>query len=511
MPHPFPYQLEDADWLARELDQHKARFIWHDMGTGKSLIMILTAQRLGARRIVVFVPAIGRENWRRQVQLWWPDGPPVFVVGVDGAVPPHPWNGWVIVNYERLQLKNTDLLAALARDWDLAVLDEHHYAANPEAQRTEIFYKVDALRVERLAHWWHRVILSSGTPMRNSPLDLWPHLYVWFPASVSRDGHRMGRDAWKDAFCVTKPVTLPSGVTVEQVTGGRNEHDLLRRLEGTYRRRRREDVLRDLPALHVMPHHLHTYGLARDKLTQAAQKLDVDVLATVDDIADALENSDDAAAAYGALEFAALARVSSVLELVDDLITPDPVLGGSNRKMMLLAHHHSIMDELFEGCQNLGLRPVQIRGGQTPQERQRYVDLYQADPTVRVVVVQLQAGSTAIDLTATTDVIFAELDWTATNNAQCIARAYRQGTTQQVQARLVLGDTPIERGQARVIARRLESIVKVTPGQIEQALIDALNGRAPTYPQPQLGASDDWLDGIAAPAPAPTATADWLE
>jgi SWI/SNF-related matrix-associated actin-dependent regulator 1 of chromatin subfamily A len=393
-------------------------------------------------------------------------------------------------------------------DWDLAVLDEHHYTSNPEAQRTEIFYKVDLERMERLAQFWRKVILSSGTPMRNSPLDLWPHAYVWFPDVVWRDGHRMGRDEWKEQFCITKPVVLPSGVTVEQVTGGKNERELLRRLAGTFRRRRREDVLHDLPALHVMPHHVHTIGLARDRLADAARALDVDPLDTVDDIADALENSDDAAASYGALEFAALARASSVLELVDDLSRPDPVLGGSDRKVMLLAHHHSIMDELFEGCQNLGLRPVQIRGGQSPEQRQRFVDLYQTEPTVRAVIVQLQAGSTAVDLTATTDVIAAELDWTATNNAQCIARAYRQGTLAPVQVRLILGDTPIERGQARVIARRLESIVRVTPGLIEQALIDALNNRAPTYPPPQLGASDDWLDGIAAPAPADTA--DWL-
>ena len=53
------------------------------------------------------------------------------------------------------------------------------------------------------------------------------------------------------------------------------------------------------------------------------------------------------------------------------------------------------------------------------------------------------------------------------------------------------------------------------PGRANRALIAALRSEAPVYPEAQLGADDDWLDGpTATPSPTPAdaaAVADWLE
>jgi hypothetical protein len=52
------------------------------------------------------------------------------------------------------------------------------------------------------------------------------------------------------------------------------------------------------------------------------------------------------------------------------------------------------------------------------------------------------------------------------------------------------------------------------PDMINRSLIAALTGAGPVYPEPQLGADDDWLDGPAAPSaqrPADAdAASDWL-
>jgi len=516
---PKPFQREDAAWNVEKLRVQRAVFNWHDMGVGKSCIMVLTADQLEAFNILVLCPAIARENWRREIQKWQTRRRPVFVVGIDGPIPPPRFQGVIIVNYERLQDKNVELLADLrGRSYDLACLDEHHYCSNADAQRTNIIYRANAeppgsTNIVWLAGQMKKVILASGTPMRNSPLDLWPHLFVWFPTACMHGGVRLGRDAFRDQFCVVAQKDLPNGATVDIIQSGRNEVDLRRRLEGLYRRRRREDVVGQLPPLHVFAHVMSTYGLARDQLAAAADAMEVDPLDTDEDIADALD-ADIGRHAYQPLEFAAMQRASSICELAGELLAVDPVLGGPVRKVLIAAHHRDVMDELYDGCRNMELAPVQIRGGQSATDRQRAIDFFQDNPRVRACIVQLQAGSTAVNLTAATDMLFAELDFTAANNAQVIARGYRMGQTNPLHVRLCLGDTPVERGQALLIARRLSSIEDITPDLINRSLIAALRNEAPVYPEPQLGADDDWLDGPAAPSAQRPAVADavsdWL-
>src|SRR4030095_13054412 len=104
-----------------------------------------------------------------------------------------------------------------------------------------------------------KCVLASGTPMRNSPLDLWPHLRVWA-------GLRMDREAFQDRYCITDWKTLPNGIDVQVIQGGQNIEELLRRLSGLFRKRQREDVVGELPALHVFAHPMPASGAARQHL-----------------------------------------------------------------------------------------------------------------------------------------------------------------------------------------------------------------------------------------------------
>lgn len=515
---PAPYQTQDAEWLVRRLQHHRAAFLWSDMGTGKTWIMVLVADMLEAVSVLVLCPAIAREAWRREILKRQTRKRPVFVVGIDGPMPPSRFNGWIVVNYERLQDKNTGLLQDLrGRSYDAAFIDEHHYAANPEAQRTSIIYRADPDPREQvvwLAGQMKKVVLASGTPLRNSPLDLWPHLFVWTPDRMRQGGMPIGYEQFRDMYCVVRHKDLPNGATVPVIQGGQNEQDLLKRITGLYVRRRREDVIGQLPPLHVFLHELHTFGLARDRLAAAAVQMDVDPFDDADDVADALD-SDEGRHAYGPLQNAALQRVDQICEVVDETLARDSLLSTQRRKVIVAAHHQDVMDAIYEGLRNMELAPVQIRGGQSAEGRQRAIDLFQDDDRVRACVLQLQAGSTAVTLTAATDMIFAELDFTAANNAQVIARAYRIGQQHPLHVRLCLGDTTVERGQARLVARRLESIEKITPDAINRALLAALRDEAPPVSDfTPFGASDDWLDGPAAPSgptPAVADAADWLD
>lgn len=478
MPDLAPFQAADVGTLAQRLQQRRATFLWSDTGTGKTPIMIRLADELKATTCVVFCPAIARENWRREILAWQQLPRPVFVVGLDGDEVPKELTGWAIVNYDRVRDGNHGLLLSLKRPWGLALIDEHQYIANPEAQRTNHFYSTQAPDGGRLAAWFDKAVLASGTPMRNSPRDIWSHLIAW-ASEVIRDqsDKPLSLEAFTERYCVVQPKTLPNGATIETIIGGRNMEELGQRIEGLFLRRRREDVLDQLPDLIIMPWWQRTVGLAAERMGVLADLLEIDPFDSLDDIADALENSDDGKAIYGVLELMGMLHVDSVLEMVNDLIGTDRMLISVPRKVLIFAHHNSVMDALMEKLMNLDLRPIEIRGGQDAKTRQTGIDRFQSDPSCRAAVVQLQVGATAVTLTAATDAIFAELDWTATNNAQCIGRAYaRLNDPHPLTVRIIQSDDWLSRGQSRVIARRLESIGKLVPGSIETALHAALSG-----------------------------------
>lgn len=483
MPTLKPFQEDDAHHLMRVLSYRRAAFLWNDMGTGKTPIAITVADRLEAQRRIVFCPAIARENWRREI-INWQDDPlfPVFVVGVDGDLPPED-AGWVVVNYERIRNGNDALLYRLRRNWDIAIVDEHQYLSNVESQRTNHFYNDKAAPGGRLAGWWLKALLLSGTPMRNSPFDLYGHLCVWYRREI--DG--MDEEAFKSRYCHVKAVNLPSGIAVEQIVGGKNVPELLERIDGLYRRRSRTDpdVYAQLPPLMAMPWWQLTSGRAREMMDELADVLEIDPFDTEEDVAYTLENAEKhGATIHQVLEAIGLLHAENVADLVDT-IKDKP---GS--KVLLFAHHKSVMDSLHLKMTHLGLEPVQIRGGQEPRERQREIDTFQNSETCRAAIVQLQVGATAVNLTAATDVIFVQMDWTAMNNVQCVARAYgRLSDPHPVNVWIVMSDDWLGKGQARVISKRISSISAALPGTIEHAIDAALHGQV-SMDLPPI--EDDW-------------------
>jgi SWI/SNF-related matrix-associated actin-dependent regulator of chromatin subfamily A-like protein 1 len=478
MPALKPFQREDVAWIVVRLSKKRYAFLWNDMGTGKTPIMIAVADQLNARWRIVFCPAIAKENWRREIIIWQ-DEPfvPIFVIGSDGDVPPPDFIGWVICNYERVRNGNPALLQRLKRPWDIAILDEHQYLSNPDAQRTNHFYNSHPAQRGRLADWFGKVILASGTPMRTTPLGVWPHLYTWAPETIMQDGERMSEEAFRDRYTKTEERRRPDGIYVMQKMWAINEQELIDRLKGIYIRRRRDDpdVMAQLPLLVMQPWWLPVSGRALESINALADTLKIDPFDSPEEIAGILEEAEKhGRIIHDVLEVIGLLHADYIADLMSDI---------ASGKALIFAHHRSVMDSLTDKLVNLGLKPATIRGGQTLLERQRDIDRFQNDPACRAAVVQLQVGSTAVNLTAATNIIFAQMDWSAMNNVQCVARAYaRLNDPHPVDVRIIMSDDWLSKGQAYVIARRIDGIAAMLPGTIEHAFHAALHGHVSMDP-----------------------------
>ena len=103
-----------------------------------------------------------------------------------------------------------------------------------------------------------------------------------------------------------------------------------------------------------------------------------------------------------------------------------------------------------------------IRGNQTTKVRQEAIDAFVNDPDVHVVVCSLLAAGVGINLQVASNVVLAELSWTAAEQTQAIDRVHRIGQDQPVTAWRMIA--------AQTIDARIAELVDAKAGLAARAL-----------------------------------------
>src|SRR5690625_4454868 len=103
-------------------------------------------------------------------------------------------------------------------------------------------------------------------------------------------------------------------------------------------------------------------------------------------------------------------------------------------KVVFFAKHIDVMDTAEAHFADAGLKSVSIRGEQSATARQNAIDAFTGDPDVSVAVCSLTAAGVGLNLHAASNVVLAELSWTAAEQAQAIDRVHRIGQEQPVTA-----------------------------------------------------------------------------
>jgi SNF2 family DNA or RNA helicase len=166
-------------------------------------------------------------------------------------------------------------------------------------------------------------------------------------------------------------------------------------------------------------------------------------------------------------------------------------LARSAGKVVFFAKHVDVMDAAEETFAEQGIRFSSIRGDQTPAVRQRNIDAFTNDAGVAIAVCSLTAAGVGINLQVASDLVLAELSWTAAEQTQAIDRSHRIGQTQPVTAwRIIAAQTIDARiaelidGKAGLAAQALDgseeeigSSADVQHEALVALLIDALSAR----------------------------------
>jgi SNF2 family DNA or RNA helicase len=422
MNHLFDYQKVGADFLCN----NPAAFLADEQGLGKTLQVIAACDTLGITKVVVICPAIAKINWRREFERWGT---------VEREVK--------VFSYDKIT-QSKEVRNEIAKfEPDVLVLDEAHYLKNRTAKRTKFIYG-QYCRGDGLVRFADRVWLLSGTPLPSNVSDLWTHLKaIWrYPLNFT-DFTLYFCKTWNGKFGL-------------QILGNKSERmaEFKTVLKSMMLRRKSEVVLKDLPPIWWQDTSIEVANWSDTKhIEDPREKEAVNAI-----LANALTNEDLSEKIDGiAPHIASLRRLTGVAkaapiatqiagELADDAYD----------KIVIFAYHTDAIQTLYDKLKDYG--PVVVAGGMPTAERQASIDTFQSDPKCRVFIGQITACSTAITLTAASQVAFVEMDWLNSTNAQAAKRCHRIGQLKPVIVRVFSLVNSVDEHVNKILARKAQMI-----------------------------------------------------
>lgn len=452
----FPYQIVGAEWLATKTQALLA----DEMGLGKSAQAIIAADAVGAQSILVVCPAAVRINWSREFGRFSARSLPINVI-MTGKDPIND-HGVNIVSYDLLVSAKRIFTELYARDWDVLILDECHYLKDRAAKRTRAIYGKRG--AQGLSSKTNRVWRLSGTPVPNNASELWTHLYS---AGVTKQNY------WDFTFQYCTGFDSGYGF---KISGHQNTSHLKQVLEPFMLRRKKMDVITDLPPI--------TFA----EVTVARNKVELDpwfyenyrvvgkepFMAELNHLEDTLKQSlttikhascgrnPDALDMIKAFaqstptlrRYIGLAKLDACLDIIADELETKAI-----DKIVLFAIHKDVVDSTRIALKRF--KPVTLYGNTPHVKRQNNIDKFQNSPECRVFIGNIQAAGTGITLTSACEVAFLESSWVPADNAQAAMRCHRVGQTRPVRVRMFTCSDSVDEEVMRVVTHKTRQITKI--------------------------------------------------
>lgn len=444
-----------------------ATLIADEMGLGK------TIQAIGAinadesiKKVLVICPASLRLNWQREISKWLTR--PLTISIANSSIEDM---NIVIINYDILK-KHSEYIHA--QNWDLLIVDECHYLKNSKTQRTrevvggkEKDKKTGAI-ITYPAISAKKKLFTTGTPIVNRPVELWPVVNFLYPNGLGSN--------W--VYFVKRYCDGQQTRYGWEVKGASNLDELQDKLRASIMvRRLKKDVLTELPAKRRQIIELPANGcnsavkaeieaFERHEQTMHQLKIAVELAKANEDpqlYADAISKLRDA----GRVAFTemsklrhatALAKVPYIVEHLKDAC--------DGAKVVVFAHHKDVIDAI---ATEFGSACVTLTGDTSMIDRQKTVDRFQSDPVCSLFIGSITAAGVGLTLTASSHVVFAELDWVPGNISQCEDRVHRIGQVNSVLIQHIVLDGSIDAKMAKTLIEKQEIIEKALDREHEKA------------------------------------------
>ncbi len=411
------------------------------------------------------MPNVVKTNWLREAGLWVPRRSATVIYGDGDSI-----DGFadiVIVNYEVLG-RHVGWLGKFGLRG--MVIDEAHFIKNKSSQRSQNVLQL----AERIRDRTVRPLLMAltGTPLINDIDDfraIWQFL-GWIDGAKPRPElmHALDETGLTPAdpgfYAAARRCVIDLGIV----------------------RRRKVDVAADIPARRIADLPVELDGSVGRSIRAAERELARRMVAryetalagrrsgaVVEGIDHDLvrqvarwEQKDAATSGAGDNVFAMMRRIGQAkADLAADYAMQ---LAHSAGKVVFFAKHVDVMDIAEATFAQNGVRFSSIRGDQTSRVRQHNIDAFVNDPGVAIAVCSLTAAGVGINLQVASNLVLAELSWTAAEQTQAIDRSHRIGQSEPVTAWRVIAAQTIDAKIAELIDSKAGLAAQALDGSDEE-------------------------------------------
>lgn len=430
----YPYQREG---VAALIDR-EALLLADDMGLGKTIQAIAALRALvhwrKARQALVVAPASLLTQWRRELEHWAPELRATVVRGSQRERQ-RLWRGRAhvfVVSYETLR---QDAGAAfrgepLETEWDVVVLDEAQKIKNPRTKASRYCKQLKR----------HRAWALTGTPLENEPGDLASILEFLVPLDVVEryfDGWIRIRD--------TKTVDRTRGgtrtVDSSLVSPSEYRHRLLSRHHEVQLRRKKEDVLDDLPDKSVYDLWLQLEGRQRETYDRAEQLGVIHLRG----LGETITITHVLALIQRLKQICNVCPETGASVKLDDLRERLEQIAAEGQRALVFSQY--VHDEFGVGgiVRRLdGLSPLAYHGGLSPREKDEVVSRFKESDRHKALVLSLRAGGQGLNLQEASYVIHFDRWWNPAVERQAEDRTHRLGQKNAVTVYRYICENTIE-------------------------------------------------------------------
>lgn len=359
---------------------------------------------------------------------------------------------FVITNIETLRSEEiVEKLAQLCRSQaiEMIAFDEFHKTKNPSSQQAKGILKLQA----------SNMIAMTGTPLMNSPLDLYVVLR-W----LGYEKHAFY--AFKNHYCVM------GGYGGYEVISYKNLDHLADSLKGIMLRRLKKDVL-DLPE----KIYISEYVEMTAKQEQIYKEVTADIKANIDKIKMSSNPLAELIRMRQATGYTGIlsdsikesAKLDRMEELVEEAV--------ENGKKVVIFSNWTQMTDVIKARLSKKYKGVVITGQTADVERQVNVNHFQNNPECKYAIGTIGAMGTGITLTAGTVEIFMDEPWNKALKDQAEDRCHRVGTTESITIYTLLCKNTIDERIHALIDKKGKMSDMLVDGQIamnKKELIDYL-------------------------------------
>ena len=435
-----PYQIEGALWLLKNARSSSAGLLADEMGLGKTIQALAMMEALPGPHLVV-CPSSLVWNWSREASVFCPNLRVLTIEGPERAerFPKIPDHDLIITSYALLR-RDAEHYKGFV--FSTTTLDEAQHIKNPGSQNARA---ACAIRSNS------RFILT-GTPLENSIRDLWSLFDFLLP------GYLGTRKDFQERY--EKPLAAGESAGVWP--------RLLRRVRPWMLRRRKSEILKELPAKieQVVQVELSPDQKAAYTQLQIAARAEVDAMresggAARMKVLTALLRLRQACCDLRLLNGdseAPSAKLEALLELLGEAVD-----GG--HRTLVFSQFTSMLDLIVPALDEAGISWCRLDG--STKDRGAVVERFQSDASISVFLISLKAGGAGLNLTGADTVIHFDPWWNPAVEAQATDRAHRIGQEKVVTSiKLIARDTVEQRVLEMQAKKRILSTELLEPDSV---------------------------------------------